>query len=362
MTPSAALPDRLECGLSDVAGRPVAGRAPATRRLTRVDTRSEWNDVCCEFGDAEFTQSFEWGEARRLEGWRPTPVVLRDGDRPVAAALLLVKSRFGVELVYCPRGPVWQRRDRPTAASLASLAAMLDALCGAYRNSALVCDWYSDREQIPESMLRPKGFRRITDGMTAIIELDATMESILASFHRKWRNDLQKAREGPLRVSCHVPPDHVDELYALADRMTVRKRFSIGVSHALATSFLRERNGEASALVRAVNPDGTTAAAALIVVFNGMASYLVGASVSNEDPAFSRGASNLVQWHALGWAKASGAHLYNLEGLDPLRNPGVYHFKSRMNGRPRLTRGMWIWTRNRVATAVLQTALKRIIS
>ena len=327
--------------------------------LTLVETRDTWNDICVGFTDAEFAQSYEWGEARRLEGWKPRRFVLSDDTTSIAAAQMLVKSRLGLEVIYCPRGPIWQRRNKTPAECVDSLTRMLDAVVEAHPVSAVVCDLHFDRGLLPGSALRTRGFRRISDGMTADIDLRADMAAQRSSFHRKWRNDLKKAQQAPLEVRRYEAPNYLDELYAMADDTAVRKGFIVGLNRTIAERFLRLRGGGTSAILAAVNPDGTAAAAALIVLFNEMASYLVGASVAKDDPAFSRGASNLVQWEALRWVKANGCTTYNLEGLDPEGNPGVYHFKQRMNGRLRLTRGMWIWTQNRLMTAVLRALLKR---
>ena len=330
--------------------------------LTLVERRNEWNDICAGFTDAEFTQSYEWGEARRLEGWEPRRFALSDDTTSIAAAQTLVKSRLGLQVIYCPRGPIWQRRNKTSAECVDSLTRMLDAVVEAHPVSAVVCDLHFDRGLLPGSALRTRGFRRISNGMSADIDLHADLKAQRASFHRKWRNDLKKAEQAPLEVRRYEPPNHLDELYAMAGATAARKGFIVGVNHAVAERFLTLRGGRTSAILAAVNPDGTTAAAALIVLFNEMASYLVGASVAKDDPAFSRGASNLVQWAALQWAKASGCTTYNLEGLDREGNPGVYHFKQRMNGRLRLTRGMWIWTQNRLVTAVLRTLFKHLKS
>lgn len=325
---------------------------------TVVDSEA-WNAICAEFADAEFPQSHEWGEAR--QGWEAVRWVLTDDLGPIAAAQVLIKSRFGVQMVYCPRGPVWQRRNTGSPEQLDALGRMLDALALQYRGSALVFDWHCESESIPADMLTSRGFRHLTDGMTALIDLEPSVEVIRASFHRKWRNDLQKAEQTPLDIRRHEANSFLSELYALVGATAERKRFAVGVGLDVARRFLASSAPGASAIFTAVNPDGTVASAALIVRFNGVASYLVGGSVHKDHKAFSRGASNLVQWNAIQWAKANGSIAYNLEGLDPVGNPGVYHFKERMNGRPRHARGMWVWTRYRTTTLLARMILRRLI-
>ena len=39
-----------------------------------------------------------------------------------------------------------------------------------------------------------------------------------------------------------------------------------------------------------------------------------------------------VQWAVMEWAAANGCTRYDLEGIDPVNNPGVYVFKKKMGG------------------------------
>ena len=354
-------PDPGTVGGSIPASLPAVqtGSARQAARLTLVETHKEWNNVCAEFTDAEFPQSYEWGEARRFQGWKPRRFVFTDGTAPLAALQVLVKSHFGLQVVYCPRGPIWLRRGIPSIACAKSLTGVLDAVVEAYPLSVVVCDLHCDRGLLPNSDLQARGFLQVRSGMTADIGLDNDLTALRSTLHRKWRNDLKKAEQTHLVVRRYEPAKYLDELYAIADATAARKGFVIGVEYGVAKRFLDLQGSETSVILAAVKPNGTVVAAALIVVFNRMASYLIGASVPKDHPAFSRGASNLVQWEALQWAKASECTTYNLEGLDPAGNPGVTHFKQRMNGRVRLTRGMWVWTRNRLVTSVFRTILKK---
>lgn len=338
---------------------PAETTAPVTHRIERIEGGEAWNRLCREFVDAEFVQSYAWGEARRTEGWRPVRLALREGDTPGAAAQVLVRERAGLRLVYCPRGPLWQQRDRAPADRLRALGAFLDALVAQFPWSVLVCDWHVDRDNVPEAELRRLGFRPISASLTSVIDLRADMPTLRAALHRKWRNDLQKGEQAGLEIRRVDAPNHLDKLYTLAGATATRKGFVVGVSQTVVERFTLEHERGTASVFTATVPGGPVVSAALVVTFNGMASYLVGASVSKDHPAFHRGASNLVQWTAIEWAKTGGSVAYNLEGLDPVGNPGVYHFKDRMNGRLVHRRGAWVRTGNRGTTAVMQRLLRR---
>ena len=70
--------------------------------------------------------------------------------------------------------------------------------------------------------------------------------------------------------------------------------------------------------------------------------YLLGAT---SEKAMELKAANFLQWQAMMWLKDRGARWYDLGGIDPVANPGGYHFKSGLGGRetallpPHLARG-----------------------
>jgi len=57
--------------------------------------------------------------------------------------------------------------------------------------------------------------------------------------------------------------------------------------------------------------------------------YLLGAT--SDDGLDSKGAY-LLQWTLIEWLRNSGVKQYDLGGIDPEVNPGVYHFKKGFSG------------------------------
>jgi lipid II:glycine glycyltransferase (peptidoglycan interpeptide bridge formation enzyme) len=61
-----------------------------------------------------------------------------------------------------------------------------------------------------------------------------------------------------------------------------------------------------------------------------MGIYLYGAT---SDEGLNSQGSYLLQWKALSWLKGKGAKWYNLHGINPVTNPGTYHFKAGFLGK-----------------------------
>jgi CelD/BcsL family acetyltransferase involved in cellulose biosynthesis len=76
--------------------------------------------------------------------------------------------------------------------------------------------------------------------------------------------------------------------------------------------------------------DGDAPVAGLVASTMGdSAVYLLGAT--SDEGLNSKGAY-LLQWALIKWLKENGFRWYDLGGINPERNPGVYHFKKGMSG------------------------------
>jgi hypothetical protein len=57
--------------------------------------------------------------------------------------------------------------------------------------------------------------------------------------------------------------------------------------------------------------------------------YMLGAT---SDAGLNAKGAYLLQWTLIGWLRGRGVVSYDLGGIDPEANPGVYHFKKGLSG------------------------------
>ena len=152
----------------------------------------------------------------------------------------------------------------------------------------------------------------------------------------------------------------IGDLYNMLGEVAERKTFSIPIELNTIKVFLQESTADQNALLFAENQNGVKLAGALLVSFNQVSDYLIGASVPRSHEAFVRGASNALQWEAIKWAKRQRNRLYDLEGLDPVGNPGVNRFKERIGGDIFQLKGLWAWARNQVTLRILIKVLRAL--
>jgi lipid II:glycine glycyltransferase (peptidoglycan interpeptide bridge formation enzyme) len=164
---------------------------------------------------------------------------------------------------------------------------------------------------------------------TLLLDLSPSLEELRKRFDPKWRNKLNQGEKRGLRVEQHHDAAAMERFEALYDAMWSKKRFETGVS---VSSFRKLQEllppGERLTILFAYIGD-ELAAGHVFSTLGETCIYLLGASneIGRENKA-----SHLLQWHAVEAAKSAGAKWYDLGGIDPETNPGVYQFKAGLGG------------------------------
>ncbi len=84
------------------------------------DQRDYWDREVSRFDFVHPLNAFGWGQVRTVNGWAPTYLVAKRGDR-VAGAIMYMTKRLpgtGLSIMYGQKGPLWEAGDRETFYSL----------------------------------------------------------------------------------------------------------------------------------------------------------------------------------------------------------------------------------------------------
>jgi peptidoglycan pentaglycine glycine transferase (the first glycine) len=284
-----------------------------------------WDGVVRAAPQADLLQSWQWGEFKRKTGsWTPLRLMaLRDGD-PCAGMQVLSRDVLGARFLYAPRGPWWTRAEGVTA-----LVRWLRQH-HAWHAPLLRCDPpVSDAAELIKCGFHVAA-RQVQPRATFVVDLTADDEQILARFDGQVRYNARLAeRKGVELVEGDV--DRIEEFWQLLTATAERKRFIERPLFYYRTQ-MDLFGGDARVLL--ARHQGMTVAGAVVSVFGRTAYYLYGASGGNRSvkPA------ELLQYHAMLWAKRHGATTYDMWGVpahptddNPLY--GVYRFKSGFGGR-----------------------------
>lgn len=297
-----------------------------------------WSSLVDGFADANIYQTWafgavSWGE-RNL-----SHLVLKRGGSVVAVAQLRIvrpaKLKWGLALLRW--GPLCELKNEPfDSEALREMARRLREEYCAHRglllrvlpnsfNGTMRAD--SFREAFCDYAVKPH--ERGQTNRTFVVDLSPSLEEIRKRLDQKWRNQLNAAERNGLVVKEGTGSDLFDAFLKMYDEMMTRKKFDSST------------NVHEFARIQAQLPVNQKMAI-LICEHNGVpVSGLVGAVVGNcgiylhgatSDNGLKLKGSYLLQWKMIQRLKACGVPHYNLGGINPSTNPGVYHFKKGLSG------------------------------
>ena len=78
---------------------------------------TQWNEALLQFQEYNIFQSYEWGELKKSEGWQPLRITVTDNEcnNLTLIAQIVIKKILGVNIAWCPGGPLIITADKNKA-------------------------------------------------------------------------------------------------------------------------------------------------------------------------------------------------------------------------------------------------------
>lgn len=306
--------------------------------IDNVD-ESNWSELIDHFEDSNIYQTWAYGGTRWGKNNLSHIVLKRDDEvRGIAQLRIVRPKKFRIGMAYLRWGPLCH----PTGEELDfnTIQAMATAIREEYADkrglyleilpNAFLGTSRAEMFQPAFSEFECKAGIAGEKYRTFVLDLSPPLEELRAKLDKKWRNQLNAAEKKGLSVveSEGMEEYHIfSKLYA---QMMKRKKFESAVS---IEEFgrIHERLSTGQRLKIMICEQAGQPVAALVCSRMGQSAiYLLGAT--NEEGMKSKGAY-LLQWAMIRFLKEKGTRYYDLGGIDPETNPGVYHFKSGMSGQ-----------------------------
>ncbi len=327
-------------------------------RIVAVEDVSAWDDlVWAQPGGTIFAAS-GWGIYKQRRGARIARLsVVDEHGRLAGLAQVQIRRRGPLRQIYVQGGPLLtrdgERRGECVIRGLVGHLALRPF-------DLLVVDL--GRAESPGILLGllAAGFRPVSAPRRHSLEVDLTggLDAVLAGMDRRWRKALRKALRNPALTARFLddPAERLaafDAFAAMYAALQARKgfasRFDCAAYRDLAAGdprqpILEVREDDAPCLVRILHlgRDRTTA-------------FFTAAT----ERANLNGAAYLAVWCCLNRAVEAGHRVFDVGGIDPAANRGVYDFK-RGFARHAVTSGpVWIYGRSRLVTAAAGLVLAR---
>jgi lipid II:glycine glycyltransferase (peptidoglycan interpeptide bridge formation enzyme) len=301
-------------------------------------TAAEWSQMLDLFDDANIYQTAAYGGVRWGEKNLSRLVLKHDAEVMGMAQLRIIRPtplKFG--MAYLRWGPLWERRGRPL--DLEAPARLAYAIEDEYvkRRSLFVsvvpnAFAGSQRAEVFQSAFSRfahESSESVNIYRTFLMDLTSTHEELRSRLDKKWRNQLTRSEKNNLTViSGHGCAEYraFREIYV---QMRERKAFETTVD---VDEFgrMQETLTESQRMRVLICEDNGVPVAGLVASAIGdSAIYLLGAT---SDSGLNSKGAYLLQWTLICWLKERGIKAYDLGGIDPEGNPGVYHFKRGFSG------------------------------
>jgi len=165
---------------------------------------------------------------------------------------------------------------------------------------------------------------------TFVLDLSFSLEESRKNFRSNWRNHLNRAEKNGLEV-IEGTDDKLYKMFKLIyDEMLARKRYQVTEDIDAFGSIQMNLPEPLKMKIMICKHQGKPVSGLVCSAIGNTAIYLLGAT-SNEGMKLQ--ASYLLQWKTLEWLKKISCPWYDLWGINPERNPGVYHFKAGLGGK-----------------------------
>jgi lipid II:glycine glycyltransferase (peptidoglycan interpeptide bridge formation enzyme) len=299
---------------------------------------AEWSAMLDLFNDANIYQAHSYGAIRWGAKNLSHLVLKRGGDVLAIAQLRIVRpTRFKFGMAYLRWGPLFERRGRPLdpEAAEAVARALEDEYVGTRKLYLRILPNAfsgSPRAEVLQrafSKFKQEPLAADNTYRTFVLDLAPSVEALRKKLDAKWRNHLNRAEKNGLRLVAGSGICEYRTFCLIYHQMRQRKTFetTVEVEEFRRMQELLPEPHRMRVLI--CMSQGTPVAGTVVAAMGDSAIYLLGAT--NQEGLKSQGAY-LLQWTAIQWLKERGIRWYDLGGIDPDGNPGVYSFKRGLSG------------------------------
>ena len=334
-------------------------------------TPTEWAQMLDLFNDANLYQTWSYGRVRWGDENLSHLVLKRDAEVQAIAQVRIVRpTSFKFGMAYLRWGPLCERRGQPLNSDVAPNMAQ-----------ALEEEYVSKRKLFvrilpnafagsPRATVLQSAFSTFSlepldadnTYRTFVVDLAPSPADLRKRFDPKWRNKLSGAEKNNLNIIAGDSSQEFQSFYEIYKNMRNRKSFETTVDIDEFARIQADLDQRHRMRVLICEDQGIPVAGLVASAMGDSAIYLLGAT--SDQGLHSKGAY-LLQWTMLQWLKQKGIRWYDLGGIDPEGNPGVYTFKKGMAGSDVCQLNPLVESKSTVSSAIakagmaVQRALRR---
>jgi len=289
---------------------------------------ADWNlVVSANPTGGNILQGKEFAQQKELAGWTPRYII-----SDICALIVLEKK---IPLL----GKIWYSPKGPDVASVKELQALTTELTAFARTKGVFSikiepelDHTVDLSKL--SLIKTKPVQQ--NYATVLIDLSPSLDNILKNLNQKGRHAIRRAeRDGVTAKAVELTNENCAIMYSLFLETASGAGFTIRPPEYYRSFYERYSKSGTGQLFFAYF-EGEVVAGAFAMVQGSKSVYKDGASIRKRT---AYGASHLLQWEIITWAKEKGSKEHDLAGVPPIaeiKNPdhpfyGLGRFKTSFN-------------------------------
>ena len=300
--------------------------------------RANWASLASQYLDYNYRQSWGFGLAcaRRIDA-TSEHIVVRSGLDVIGLADVRIKNvpMLNTGIAYINGGPLVRRGGHQDPDRLLTT---LIALHERYVNErglmlrVAPCLGPEEWNAAQSELFATAGYypsSRAASYRTLVMDIERPLGEIRSSFAQKWRNCLNCAEKSGIQIKRGSDEELFDRFCTLYDELVQRKCFDTDLDAAFYARVHHALEQGSRFHLSLAEFKGQAIAGHVASMLGDTCVYILGAS--NETGRKCK-ASYLLQWDTIVRARERGCLSYDLGGIDPERNVGVYRFKRGMSG------------------------------
>jgi lipid II:glycine glycyltransferase (peptidoglycan interpeptide bridge formation enzyme) len=320
-----------------VSMRTIRALGPGyTAEADAVD-ETTWGQFLQEFDDANIYQTWSYAEVicgRR----RMSHLVLRQNGKvaAIAQARITKLPLLNLGIAYVQWGPIWQHSAAELSAETfrqALRALRNEYICKRGLALRLFPVVFDDPSTCFPEILEQEGFSSLgeeTRGRTILMDLSPPLEELRQGLGRNWKRNLKQAEENGLEVIEGSEAELFEAFIQIYKEMVLRKKFVEPNDINQFKLIQAQLPAKFKMKITLCRSGGDNCAG---LVWSAIGKTGIELFAATSDAGSQTKGSHLLRWKLVEELKQSGIATYNLNGINPVKNPGTYKFKFDLAGK-----------------------------
>lgn len=282
--------------------------------ISTIDSEKDWESFLSKHPEANFLQSWQWGEFHSAIGHKIHRTGFYNDDELVGTMLSIVEDAKRGRYLTVPGGPIidWQDTNQ-----IKIFVEEIRRLVKSERCVFVRIRPQLESNEFSKYIFQKNGFisapTHLHAELTSQIDITKSEDELMANMRKATRYEVRKAVSQRIKVTSTDNPEAIKRFYKL-QLMTSERQHFVPFSYNFLYEQFKAFSKAWKVLLYSAEFENKLLAQAFVIFYGQEAAYHYGAST---DDGRKYPGAYLIQWEAIKEAKKRGMKKYNLWGVSP---------------------------------------------